>query len=292
MNKIVPHLWFDKEAREAAEFYVSIFDGSKINGGALLEDTPSGTAETVTITLAGQDFMLLSAGPYFKFNPSISFRVDCSTAEEVNKLWGKLSDGGSVLMELDTYPFSSRYGWCADKYGLSWQIMQVEGEISQKITPTLMFVGEEYGRAEEAIAFYTQVFKDAIPGDITRYGEGLEFDKPGTVMYASFALEGLKFAAMDSGYAHEFQFSEAISFIVNCENQEEIDYYWDKLSFVPEAEQCGWLKDRFGVSWQIVPTSMDEMMRNGDKEKIRRVTEAFLKMKKFDLAILEKAYEG
>lgn len=292
MNKIVPHLWFDKEAREAAEFYVSIFDDSKITGGAILEDTPSGTAETVTITLAGQDFMLLSAGPYFKFNPSISFRVDCSTAEEVNTLWEKLSEGGSVLMELDEYPFSSRYGWCADKYGLSWQIMQVEGEISQKITPTLMFVGEAYGRAEEAIDFYTQVFKDTIHGDITRYGEGLEFDKPGTVMYASFTLEGLKFAAMDSGYAHQFQFDEAISFIVNCENQEEIDYYWDKLSFVPEAEQCGWLKDRFGVSWQIVPTSIDEMMKNGDKEKIRRVTEAFLKMKKFDLAILEKAYEG
>jgi len=292
MNKLVPHLWYDKEAREAAEFYVSIFHDAMITGGAVLEDTPSGTAETVTVSLAGQDFMLLSAGPYFHFNPSISLRVDCSTADEVDTLWGRLSDGGSILMELDTYPFSARYGWCADKYGLSWQIMQVEGEIKQKITPTLLFVGEQYGRAEEAISFYSEVFKDSKPGDITRYGEGLEFDKPGTVMYASFSLEGMDFAAMDSGYAHEFQFNEAISFIVNCDTQEEIDYYWDRLSYVTEAEQCGWLKDKFGVSWQIVPSSMDEMMKTGDSEKIRRVTEAFLKMKKFDIALLEKAYEG
>ncbi|MBP1919308.1 VOC family protein [Youngiibacter multivorans] len=292
MNKLVPHLWYDKEAREAAEFYVSIFGDSAITGGAILEDTPSGTAETVTVSLAGQDFMLLSAGPYFKFNPSISLRVDCSTAEEVESLWKKLSDGGSILMELDSYPFSPRYGWCQDRYGLSWQIMQVEGKISQKITPTLMFVGEQYGRAEEAIKLYCEVFRESKAGDISRYGEGQEFDTPGTVMYASFTLEGMKFAAMDSGYAHEFQFNEAISFIVNCDTQEEIDYYWDRLSFVPESEQCGWLKDKFGVSWQIVPASMDEMMKTGDREKIRRVTEAFLKMKKFDIALLEKAYEG
>ncbi len=98
--------------------------------------------------------------------------------------------------------------------------------------------------------------------------------------------------AMDSSGPHKFSFNEAISFVVNCDTQEEIDYYWEKLSAVPEAEQCGWLKDRYGVSWQIVPTAMKEMMTSGSKEKIARVTGAFLKMKKFNIDILKRAYEG
>jgi predicted 3-demethylubiquinone-9 3-methyltransferase (glyoxalase superfamily) len=97
---------------------------------------------------------------------------------------------------------------------------------------------------------------------------------------------------MDSAHTHNFKFNEAISLMVNCDTQEEIDYYWEKLSAVPEAEQCGWLKDKFGLSWQIVPTEMDEMMRDGTPEQIGRVTQAFLKMKKFDLAELRKAYAG
>jgi predicted 3-demethylubiquinone-9 3-methyltransferase (glyoxalase superfamily) len=153
MQKITPHLWFDKEAKEAAEFYTSVFPQSKIKDTTTLQNTPSGTVEIVTAELLGQDFMLLSAGPLFKFN-------------------------------------------------------------------------------------------------------------------------------------------EAISFIVYCDTQEEIDYYWEKLSAVPEAEQCGWLKDKFGLSWQIVPTAMDAMMKDKDKEKLARVTEAFLKMKKFDIAALKRAYEG
>jgi predicted 3-demethylubiquinone-9 3-methyltransferase (glyoxalase superfamily) len=107
-----------------------------------------------------------------------------------------------------------------------------------------------------------------------------------------FTLEGQWFAAMDSAHEHNFRFNEAISFMVNCATQEEIDYYWGKLSTVPEAEQCGWLKDKFGLSWQIVPTELDAMMRDGTPEHIARVTEAFLKMKKFDLAELCKAYQG
>ena len=109
-------------------------------------------------------------------------------------------------------------------------------------------------------------------------------------MFTDFMLEGQWFAAMDSAREHNFKFNEAISFMVNCDAQEEIDYYWEKLSVVPEAEQCGWLKDKFGLSWQVVPTEMDEMMRNGTPEQIARVTQAFLKMKRFDLAELRKAY--
>lgn len=293
MQKIVPHLWYDKEAVEAATFYTSLFPESEIVKTTKIYDTPSGTAETVTMKLAGQDFMAISAGPFFKFTPAISLRVDCNSEEEVSFLWEKLSEVGSILMPLDAYPFSAKYGWTTDKYGLSWQIMYVgDKEITQKITPTLMFTGKNAGKAEEAIYFYVSVFNDAEVNGMDYYGAKEELDAPGTVRHAAFQLEGQAFAAMDSAYMHEFTFNEAISFIVNCENQEEIDFFWESLSFVPEAEQCGWLKDKYGVSWQIVPDIMADMLQTEDAEKLKRVTEAFLKMKKFDIAALKKAYEG
>ncbi len=293
MQKIVPHLWFDKEAAEAAKFYTSLFKDSKIIDKTKIQGTPSGTAEMVTIELSGQEFMLLSAGPFFTFTPAVSFLIACSTKEEVDTLWEKLSQGGKALMPLDTYPFSEKYGWVEDRYGLSWQVMYIgDSKITQKITPTLMFTGDKCGKAEEAINIYTLVFRNAKVGDILRYGAGEEPDKEGTIKHDAFILEGQEFAAMDSAYEHNFTFNEAISFIVYCDTQEELDFYWGKLSAVPEAEQCGWLKDKFGFSWQIVPTVMKEMMQNKDAEKLARVTEAVLKMKKFDIAELKKAYEG
>jgi predicted 3-demethylubiquinone-9 3-methyltransferase (glyoxalase superfamily) len=165
-------------------------------------------------------------------------------------------------------------------------------KITQKFTPTLMFTGDACGKAEEAINNYASVFSNAKVGGILRYVAGEGPDKEGTIQHAAFILEGQEFAAMDSVYEHNFTFNEAISFIVYCDTQEDIDYYWEKLSAVPEAEQCGWLKDKYGVSWQIVPTVMKEMMQDKDAEKLERVTEAFLKMKKFYIAELKKAYEG
>ncbi len=293
MQKITSHLWFDKEAREAAEFYISIFKDSEIKNTTTLHNTPSGSVDVVTIELYGQQFTLISAGPLFKFNPSVSFLVACNTKEEVDALWENLSEGGSALMELGEYPFSEKYGWVQDKYGLSWQVMFMgDRKIKQRIIPTLMFVGDVCGRAEEAINFYSSVFHNAKVGDILRYNKGEEPDKPGTIKHAAFTLEGQEFAAMDSAREHNFTFNEAISFMVHCHTQEEIDYYWGKLSANPKAEQCGWLKDKYGLSWQIVPTIMDEMLKDKDSKKIARVTEAFLKMKKFDIAKLKEAYKG
>lgn len=152
-QKIVPHLWYDKEAKEAAQFYCSVFPDSKVTNVTTIHDTPSGDCDIVSFTLAGQRFMAISAGPLFKFN-------------------------------------------------------------------------------------------------------------------------------------------ESISFMVGCDTQEEIDYYWSKLSAVPEAEQCGWLKDKYGLSWQIAPTAMEGMMTDKDPKKVARVVQAFLPMKKFDIAALRRAYEG
>jgi predicted 3-demethylubiquinone-9 3-methyltransferase (glyoxalase superfamily) len=292
-QKIIPHLWFDIEAIEAAELYTSIFPDSSVKHTTTLHNTPSGSVDMVSFELAGQAFSAISAGPMFKFNPSISFLVACSTSREVETLWEALSSGGMALMEIGEYPFSDRFGWTQDQYGLSWQVMNVGSRpIQQKITPFLLFVGEQAGKAEEAIRFYAQVFPNSKVGDIQRYEKGEEPEQEGTLKQAAFTLAGQEFAAMDSGLDHNFTFNEAISFMVNCDTQVEIDHYWEKLSAVPEAEQCGWLKDSYGLSWQIVPTSMDEMMRSSDSEKLARVTEAFLAMKKFDLAELERAYTG
>jgi len=291
MQKITPHLWFGKEAKEAAVFYTSIFKDSEIKNTTTLHNTPSGTVDVVTIELLGQEFTLISAGPYFKFTPAVSFLVACNTKEEVDGLWKKLSEGGSALMELGEYPFSEKYGWTQDRYGLSWQVMFIgDREIKQKITPTLMFVGEQCGKAEEAVNFYASVFHNAKVGDILRYGKNEEPDKEGTIKHVAFTLEGQELAAMDSAREYNFTFNEAISVMVHCDTQEEIDYYWGKLSADPRAEQCGWLKDKYGLSWQIVPTVMDEMLKDKDKKKMARVTEAFLKMKKFDIAKLKEAY--
>jgi predicted 3-demethylubiquinone-9 3-methyltransferase (glyoxalase superfamily) len=299
-QKIVPHLWFDKEAKEAAKFYCSVFPDSNVANVTTLHNTPSGDVDTVSFDLWGQKFMAISAGPEFKFNPSISFIVNFDPSrekdakEKIDEAWNKLSQGGTVLMPLDKYPFSERYGWIQDKYGLSWQLILTnpEGEQRPPLVPSLTFVGKNCGKTEEALEFYLSVFRNSKPGAVFRYGPGQEPDKEGTVMFADFMLEGQWFAAMDSAREHGFNFNEAISFMVYCDTQEEIDYYWEKLSAVPEAEQCGWLKDRYGLSWQIVPTAMDEMMSQGTPEQMRRVTEAFLAMKKFDLAELEKAYKG
>jgi predicted 3-demethylubiquinone-9 3-methyltransferase (glyoxalase superfamily) len=303
MQKITPHLWFDKEAKEAAEFYASLLPNSKVTNITPLHDTPSGDCDVVSFELSGQPFMAISAGPLFKFNPSVSLHVKFQTKEEVDAAWGKLSRGGKVLMPLGSYPFSERFGWVEDQYGLSWQLIFAgRSEIKQKITPVLMFVGGVCGKAEEAVNFYASIFKNSPAGAKTaadtkvailaRYGKGEEPDREGTVKYASFTLLGQEFGAMDSAREHKFAFSEAISFIVPCDTQEEIDYYWEKLSADPKAEQCGWLKDKYGLSWQITPTIMSEMLGSKDGKKIARVTQAFLKMKKFDIAALKKAYQG
>lgn len=292
MPRIATHLWFDKEAKEAAELYTSTFPNSSIKRTRTLNETPSRSVDLVSIDLCGQDFRLISAGPYFKFTPAVSLLVACETPEEVDRLWQKLSPGGTVMLELGSYPFSGRYGWLADRYGLSWQLMHVTPPIAQKITPVLMFTGPNGGNAEEAMHFYASIFPDSNVNVLMRYGKGQEPEVEGTVMFARLALAGEQFAAMDSERTHGFTFNEAISFMVLCETQAEVDYYWERLSDDPKSEQCGWLKDRYGLSWQIVPTAMDEVLGGNDAKKIARVTQAFLKMKKFDIAALKRAYEG
>ena len=298
-QKIVPSLWFDKEAEEAAKLYTSLFKNSEIGDSARYSEAGQevhrqepGSVMTVEYALDGYRFSALNGGPDFKFNPSISFFVNRESEDEVDALWEELAQDGSVLMPLQAYPFSKRYGWLADRYGLSWQVSVAGDGMRSSITPSLMFVGDKTGQAEAAIDFYTLVFSDSKVGEIFRYSAGQEPDKEGTVAYGPFVLAGQDFVAMDSAREHDFSFNEAISLIVNCEDQAEVDYYWEKLSAVPESEQCGWLKDRFGVSWQIVPTVLGELMTDPDRAKADRVMEAVLQMKKLDIDELHAAADN
>ena len=300
MQDITPHFWFDKEAREAANFYTSIFPNSKINYIANLPSTPSGEVEVVSFVLSDHPFMAISAGPLSKPNPTISFILnfdpskDSNAKDNLNLLWKELEIDGKILLPLDTYPYSELFGWVEEKFGISWQLIysDPEGDERPFIVPALLFVEDLCGSAEEAIDFYLSVFKQSVKGLVTYYLKGMDPDQEGTLMFGDFMLNGTWFAAMDSAYEHNFHFNEAISLVLPCQTQNEIDYYWEKLSAVPEAEQCGWLKDKFGVSWQVWPFIMGEMMNNGNREQINRLTQAFLPMKKFDIKKLKEAFNG
>ncbi|MBL8031057.1 MAG: VOC family protein [Candidatus Doudnabacteria bacterium] len=292
MQKIVTHLWFDTQAKGASEFYVSLLPDSKVDSVNVIKDTPSGDCDIVHFTLAWQKFMAISAGPYFKFNPSISLFVVFENEQDITAVWDKLIEGGKALMPFDTYPWAQKYGWVQDRFGLTWQLSLSEHhKFPQRVTPLLMYTQGMAGQAQEAVEFYATVFPESNVEMLVPYEEG-EGDVAGYIKHARFSLLGQNFMAMDSSGPHAFVFNEAVSFIVNCETQEEIDCYWEQLSAVPQAEQCGWLKDKFGVSWQIVPTAMNEMMGKGTPEQKARLTQAVLKMKKFNIAELQKAYSG
>ena len=280
MQKIAPFLWFDHQAEEAANFYTSAFKDSKIR---------SVSPMSATFSLDGLEFIALNGGPQFKFTPDISFFVNCKTHPETDELWEKLSTGGTVFMELDRYPFSEKFGWLQDQFGVSWQLNLAQR--AQSIMPFLIFVGKQHSKAEEAINFYISLFDDSKLITIDRYGTG-EHEPEGTVKHAIFSLSGQEFMVMDSAGEHSFTFSEAISLFVRCETQPEIDYFWERLSLGGAKSRCGWLKDRFGVSWQIIPSVLGEMLNDEDDQKSDRVMQAMLNIDKLDIKILKQAYHG
>ena len=294
MQKITPCLWFDDNIEEAVKFYTSIFKNSKIGATVLYGEAsakasgrPKGTVMTIDFEIEGYKFLGLNGGPVFKFTPAASISVNSDSAEEIDELYAKLSEGGGVLMELDKYPFSDKYGWVNDKFGLSWQLNLSKRE--QKIAPYLMYTGDQFGKAEEAVNFYVSLFKNSKVEDIIKHGED-SIDHPGTVAHAAFLLNGQEFMALDSNGPHGFGFTPAVSFMVNCEDQSEIDSFWKGLSASGGEEgQCGWVTDKFGVSWQVVPAQLQEMVTTTDAAKTEKIMSEIMKMKKLDVKVLQEA---
>ncbi len=297
MQKITPCLWFQDRCEEAVKLYTSLFEGSAIQR---LKRYPEGMEQefmrqmegkvlTAIFELAGQRFFALDGGAHFKQTPAISLFVSSDTAEETQRLWDALSAGGQVLMPLQGYPWSAKYGWCTDQFGISWQLFT--GSRRQRTTHKLMFTGEHFGQAEEAMRFWAAVLPDSQVEEPHRYPEG--DPQAGKLSHGEFSLSGYQFMVMDSAGPHEFGISGATSFMVGCADQAELDRYWEALaSGGGQHLPCGWLKDRFGVHWQINPEHMGQLVDGPDEAGARRAFEAMMTMGKLDIAALEAAYEG
>lgn len=268
-------LWFNHNAKEAADFYSTAFTNVQVT---------TNTPMVVMFEIHGHKLMGLNGGAMFTINPSISLFVNCNSLETVNTIWSVLIDGGKALMQIDTYPWNERYGWLQDKFGVTWQISFIkEQEQPVKITPSILFTGEQFGKAAAAIELYSSVFNNAATTMLANYPDGNEL--AGKIMYAEFTINNFPLIVMDGPGKHDFTFNEAVSFVVNCNTQEEIDHYWNSLIANGGKEsRCGWLKDPFGISWQIVPTKLGEWMKN--TEKSAQLMQAIMTMNKIDMNVL------
>ena len=295
---LVPCIWLADQAEAAAAAYLAVFPSAAVIATARYPEhadnpagRPPGSVITVELELAGQRFTLLNGGPMFKPNPSVSFFVHCDTPDEATRVYGALADGGQPLMPLDRYPWSERYGWIQDRFGVSWQVITGRRAAGgATIVPCLMFVGAQHGRAAEAMARYAAVFPGSGVDDVERYaaGEG----PPDMVKHGRFHLGAQPMVAMDAHGGHGFAFDEGVSLQVMCADQAELDRYWDALGDGGRHGPCGWLTDRFGLSWQVVPASIAQWMTSPDVAARDRAFAAVMTMGKLDIAAIERAFAG
>lgn len=281
-EKITPCLWFNGKAKEAAEFYCAhLQNAHKVAESPLVID----------IEVDGNRISCLEGGPYFTPNASISLTCVCSTTEEIDRIWNAFIDGGNVLMDIGTYPWSARYGWLNDRYGISWQF--IVGDISesaQRITPSLLFTKEQYGRAEEAINYYTSLFPESHIKGIFRYTKEESPEEEGKIAHSEISLAGCTLMLLESAQSQTFTFNEGVSLMIHCADQAEIDYYWDNLTSDGRESMCGWLTDKFGVSWQVIPAVLSDIMQ--DPAKAPKAASAFMQMRKFEIDKLMQAIEN
>lgn len=286
-NFITPCIWFDNEAEDAVKFYSSLFDNSKVNRiirygkeGFEYHHKPEGSVMTVEFELNGQSFLALNGGPVFKPNESISLFVYCESEERINFLYEKLSEGGSINMPLDKYDWSPKYAWVKDKFGVSWQLDIEAINSPQKIVPSLLFVNDKFALVKAAMNHYTSIFPDS---KIL-----MEYTADDFLLFGQIKLNGYLLNLMSGGkMTHNFDFNDALSLIIYCDTQDEIDYYWNKLTEGGKEVQCGWLKDKFGVSWQVVPKILNELI--SDPKKSSKTMNAIFKMVKLDIKKLKEA---
>lgn len=277
VNKIIPSLWFDHTAREAVDFYLDVFPDSAethveyypTEGLPDFQAEFAGKPVEISFRIGNLEFSAINAGPEFTKGWAISFLLnfdpsaDSAAQEHLDAVWTRLTEGGTVLMDLGPQPWSSRYGHVQDRFGVTWQLMLThpEGDPRPFVIPQVTFPHGE-ASAKAAMDYWVSMFPDAQLGDVMEYPDSDASQTPGAVMFAEFQLAGQWFSAMDSWNPSDSgeHFNEAVSFIVNCDDQAEIDHFWDALSAVPEAEACGWCKDRFAMSWQITPRNINELL--------------------------------
>ena len=276
-NLISSCLWFNGNAAEAAQFHCETFPNSQIVHSDEI---------TTHYELNGYPLTALNGGSQYRINPAISFFVYCGSEAEIDRLYEVLSAGGHVLMPLDKYPWTTKYAWVEDRFGVSWQLDIDDIKVEQKIVPSMLFADQKYTLVQEAYDHYASIIDPAmflmsLPYPISA---GVPL---GTLQFAQFKLNGTVFNAMSNNSKMQFDFSPATSFVLQCDTQAEIDHCWDKLIAAGEANMGGWLVDKFGISWQVIPSQLSQFLSNPATSKA--VIERMLQMKKIEITALEEA---
>ncbi|TDH38930.1 VOC family protein [Pseudohoeflea suaedae] len=298
-QKIAPFFWFDGQAEQVARFHTELFGGTITNisryseAGCDVHGQPAGQVMVASYEILGYRLHAINAGPIFKPSPALSLFVQMDNRSDVERIWKGLSEGGEVLMPLDSYEWSELFGWCNDRFGVSWEIsLPMGGEDVRPVTPMLMFTGKVAGRAREALNFYADVFPDSQVELTNDYPEA-SGEPAGSINHGRARIAGTGLMAMDSAMDHKFGFDEGGSLTIGCHSQDEIDHYWERLvEGGGEHGPCGWLKDRFGFSWQVVSTEVIALFSQPDKEAASRAMEAMMKMSRIDIAAAKAAAKG
>lgn len=278
-------LWFDGHLDEAANFYTTIFeDSKKVNETHFItnEHGEIGDLLTITLELAGCEFLLLNGGDTFKPTPAISYVVNCENENQLNQVWEQLNQEGETLMPLTDYPELGKFGWTNDRFGFSWQVRL--GDSLQTIIPCIMFANNNYGLAQAAIDEW-----------IAAFGGKQNFvikGKDDRLRAAGFQLRGHDLIIMDSPEKHDFKFTMGNSFYFYLKDQTDIDQVWEAITKDGKEWPCGWMEDRYGVYWQTANQQLLDWTNDPDIEKAQRATQEMYKMKKINLAQIKRAYDG
>ncbi|SDF58389.1 VOC family protein [Chitinophaga filiformis] len=275
-TNIFPCIWFDGKAKEAFDFYVSVFPNSRIT-----DENPI----VVKALLDGTEIMGLNGGPMYKPNPALSFMWVSNDKVAIAQIWEKLAEDGRIFMQLDSYPWSASYGWIEDRYGVSWQLYYGADDWKyNKLVPTLMFGQAQQGQCQQALDFYERTFPAYKNDGLLRYSEG---PMTGQIQHTQFTLNGHLLMAMDSGVPQHMTFTEGVSLVLECDDQETIDYYWNAFTKSGEEGLCGWCKDPFGISWQVVPKNIGQLLFKSHNPQ--KAQEALMQMRKIEITELQNA---
>lgn len=277
---IMPAFWCTGTMAEQARAYAALFPGATIDGqdpGAWAPGAPG-----ATLALDGCAVQLIDGGPMYAPTPAISLFVQRPDEGGVRALWDGLAEGGAVLMPLDAWPWARLFGWVQDRWGVTWQVnLGPLDEVGQAVLPYLTFAGPAAGRVRAALDLYARAFPDLRVDGIHDH-DGSGPDPAGTVMHAQVRLRGGTMMLSESAQGHDWGFTPGTSLSVACEDQAQVDRLWDLFLEGGKPQRCGWLTDAFGVSWQIVPQVLADIMARGTPDQKARAVAAFLPMEKLD----------
>lgn len=271
INHLYPCIWFDNNAKEAVAFYQSVFRNTELLGE---------TSVVSTLAIEGTKFMFMNGGNDYQPGPAVSYFVYCGGDEEIERLYKTLSENGTIMMPLGKYEWTSKYAFISDRFGVAWQLDIDPINSAQKIVPTFLFANNKMLQIKSAINFYSSVFPKSRVLLEAPYPENSNLPEH-TVLFAQFKLNDFLFNATSSNRSHDFDFTRGNFFTIECETQEEIDHYWDKLGENGHYDSCGWLADQYSISWRIIPSILPQLMR--DTDKAQRIAEVILSSQKIEI---------